>query len=60
MSCIYRAEWRGRNTGWDYRCEFVPPGDGELQNPEIAELPVGAVEFESLKMKYEKIPFGCG
>jgi len=60
MSYVYRAEWQGRNTGWDYRCELIPPGDGELQNPEIAELPVGSLEFESLKMKYEKIPFGCG
>jgi hypothetical protein len=54
---IYRLEWRGTHTGWDYRLDIIiPPEDYlfgyPLDNPTLISLPIGAVVPQKLTIKY--------
>jgi hypothetical protein len=55
---IYRYEWRGIKTGWDYRLEFTPPDTLDLNNPTIINLPKGCVNINKFSAKFEKYPIG--
>jgi|GEM_PF-3783339 len=54
---IYRVEWHGNHTGWDYRLDIIiPPIEYPLglplTNPTIIPLPIGAVIAHKLTIKY--------
>jgi hypothetical protein len=54
---IYRLEWQGAHTGWDYRLDIIiPPEDYlfgyPLNNPALVPLPIGAVVPQKLTIKY--------
>jgi hypothetical protein len=54
---IYRLEWQGTHTGWDYRLDIIiPPEDYlfgyPLNNPALVPLPIGAVVPQKLTIKY--------
>jgi|GEM_PF-1972389 len=57
---IYKYEWCGQKTGWDYRLEFILPDASDLNNPTTIKLPPGSIEATQMDWKYDKYPLGCG
>lgn len=54
---IYRVEWRGVHTGWDYRIDvIIPPEEYPtglyLDNPTIVSLPIDSIILKTAKTKY--------
>jgi hypothetical protein len=54
---IYRLEWRGTHTGWDYRLDIIIPPEeylfgSPLNNPTLISLSIGAVMPQKLTIKY--------
>lgn len=58
MNKIYRYEWKGQNTNWDYRADFYCGSKDKLNNPDIVTLPKGSVEVLKRNVKLDKYPFG--
>ena len=54
---IYRIEWRGVHTGWDYRLDIIIPPEEyylglDLNNPTIISLPIDTVIPQKMSIKY--------
>ena len=56
---IYRYEWRGTKTAWDYRLEFTPPDTTDLNSPDVVILEKGCMDINKLSAKYNKLPIGA-
>lgn len=60
---IYRTEWKGKFTKWDYRLDVILPplgypGGLALDNPTIQPLPPGAIELKKSKVAYRDYIIG--
>lgn len=58
----YVTEWVGKHTKWDYKLEIILPPTGfeyadtyyyYLHDPEVIDLPIGAVRLKSSKVQYK-------
>jgi len=60
---IYRTEWIGKFTKWNYRLDVILPPIGYIfglpfDNPTIIALPPGAVELKKSKVAYKDYIIG--
>ncbi len=56
---IYRYEWKGAKTGWDYRMDVIRAAGTPLLSPEVIYIPEGAFEIKKRNIKYNKYPYGA-
>jgi hypothetical protein len=60
---IYYYEWRGEQTGWDYRLKIFKASETKFNAPgdaiEIVRLPAGCINPKKLEMKYRQYPWGA-